>query len=151
MNSAAFILVFLSTLSFFADADSLMCDMITDETVCLYGGEKIVTLDAGQADLVLRLKFDTETLYDTSGQMNHPISQVSAFGSGVLGAGYSGRISGDEYIEVPNSDDFNGEEYSLSFWIYIVESEVSTMRIKSYSKETRRELFVASREEGIAR
>jgi hypothetical protein len=129
MNSLAFILVLISTLSVLAKGDSISCDMITDETVCLYGGDKIVTMDAGQSDLVLRLTFDTETLYDSSGQMNHPVSQVTSFGSGVLGAGYSGKISEDEYIEIENSDDFNGDEYSISFWMYIEESEVSPLRI----------------------
>ncbi len=57
---------------------------------------------------------------DYSGHKNHAINKVPA-GVERGGKGYSAMFNGNNYLEIPHSDDFNSKVFSVTFWLYIIQ------------------------------
>lgn len=58
-------------------------------------------------------------MMDLSGHYNHPIKIVEA-GVSRGGKGSSALFNGNEYIEIPHSEDFDSKIFSITFWMYLL-------------------------------
>lgn len=56
---------------------------------------------------------------DSSGSKNHAKNSIEA-GPSFGGIGSSAYFNGYNYLEIPNSPDFDSKIFSLTFWVYLI-------------------------------
>lgn len=94
------------------------CDIVAPGAICLFDGKKVLLPDAVQKGLVGHWTFDEVKPIDSSGRSNHAMHSIAA-GPGVLGRGASAMFNGFDYVSIPHSEDFDGSDFSVTFWMYL--------------------------------
>jgi hypothetical protein len=94
------------------------CDIVAPGAICLFDGKKVLLPDAVQKGLVGHWTFDEVKPIDSSGRSNHAMHSIPA-GPGVLGRGASAMFNGFDYVSIPHSEDFDGSDFSVTFWMYL--------------------------------
>ena len=100
------------------------CDLISDGPICLYGGDRILLPLAKPKGLIGYWNFDEIKPLDNSGRRNHGKGSAKA-GPAFGGMGNSAYFSNGEYIEVSNSDDLNSNDFTITFWLYVINDNYS--------------------------
>jgi len=128
-RSPHFLLLLISLCTFisFATSNSLEdqeCDIVLEHGLCLYNGEKLIFADAKPAGLVAHWTFDDYKGLDTSGNHHHASSLLKP-GPGIGGQGYSAAVDGKDFITISNSDDFNSNVFSITFWVFLIKEGIA--------------------------
>lgn len=113
-----------------ASADK--CDAVIAGPICLAGGRKVVTTDASPDGLVARFTFDDSMGLDNCGKGNHADLGAATlqFGPGIGGRGHAAKLTGANYIEIPNHPAYSeaGASFSLELWIYLRQDSTGDWR-----------------------
>ncbi len=96
------------------------CDIITDGPICISGLNRVLLPDAIPKGLIGYWNFDETQPIDNSGSHNHAKGKSSA-GAAFGGEGASALFSSGDYLEVPFSKAFVSNEFSVTFWLYVVQ------------------------------
>ncbi len=96
------------------------CDMIADGPICLFNGEKIIFPNARQENLIGYWNFEEMKVLDNSGLRNHAVNIVKS-GPSFNGMGSSAYFSNGDFIEIPHTKVFEEENFSITFWIFIIQ------------------------------
>jgi len=108
-------------------ADTVPSCMSYERSVCTDGGANVVAQDAASPGLVAYYTFDDSAGLDTSGLGNH--AKVSApAGPGHGPAGFGAMFDGSRMMEVPRSADFESNDLTISFWMYLLEDSTNSYR-----------------------
>lgn len=100
--------------------DNSECDMVVDGPICLFNGQKIIVPDAVPPGLIGHWTFDDKKFLDFSGNKNHALNTVPV-GAQRFGHGYSAMFNGENYVEIGHSDSLNVKEFSITFWIFLIQ------------------------------
>lgn len=118
------------------------CDLVTDEEICLFDGQYILQPPNSQSDLVGHWTFDDELPLDSSGNQNHAIGYLlPGFG---FGGNDSGALFNGNFISIPYANGFNSKDFSITFWLFLVEdffSENSGNRYCPIMQQGKDDLF----------
>jgi hypothetical protein len=100
--------------------DNTECDLISDGPICLFNGDRVLLPFATPKGLVGYWNFDEIRPLDNSGNRNHGAGVVKpgpAFG----GFGSSAQFTGGEYVTVPFTPAFQSSDFSVTFWLFVVQ------------------------------
>jgi hypothetical protein len=106
---------------------SAHCDLVIESSMCLRGGEKIFTKDAAPRGLVGKWTFDDAYMLDHSGKANHA-KEATTFGPGRNGRGQSASFDGQTMLEIPHTPDFEGQDFCVTYWIYLLSDSTGQWR-----------------------
>ncbi|KYO01371.1 hypothetical protein PGSY75_0723200 [Plasmodium gaboni] len=96
-------------------------------TICLGGTGTIITPHSFHKGLIGKWTFDDMYAIDYSSYNNHMHKYIRP-GPGFNGHGYSGAFIGDVSGFVPSSDSLKTTEFTIVFWIYLLERSTSHFR-----------------------
>jgi hypothetical protein len=96
------------------------CDLITDGPICISNGRRILLPAAKPKGIVGHWTFDDEAASDSSGNGNHATGGGVRPGQAFGGIGASGFFSGD-YLTVPYNNTFDSQDFSITFWLFVVQ------------------------------
>jgi hypothetical protein len=96
------------------------CDMITEGPICLFNGEKILLPNARHENLIGYWNFEEIRVLDNSGLRNHALNAVKS-GPSFTGIGNSGYFTNSDYLEIPHTKAFEGSDFTITFWIFIIQ------------------------------
>jgi len=96
-------------------------------SVCVNNGKTILTTDNKPSTLKGWWTFDDKFASDQSGNKND-MYPVPAFGPAFGGNGYSGKYNYSNYSTINNIEAYNSNEFTLSFWIYLLQDSVGVWR-----------------------
>jgi hypothetical protein len=99
------------------------CDLISDGPICLYGGDRILLPFAKPKGIIGYWNFDEMKPLDNSGRRNHA-KGITTAGPAFGGMGSSAFLNG-QYIEVPHSDDFDSNDFTITFWLFVINDNYS--------------------------
>ncbi|SBT75563.1 conserved Plasmodium protein, unknown function [Plasmodium ovale] len=119
---------YLSEMSFYEPFDNLFerCLRIPS-TVCVGGTSTVITSDSVHKGLIAKWTFDDMYALDHSSNNNHMHKFVKPAPS-FNGHGYSGAFLGDISGFVPAGDSLKSEQFTIVFWIYLLERPTSHFR-----------------------
>lgn len=120
----AFYLVMLKTECGTDTSQFPECDVSVDSAICISNGQKILLPHSKPYGIAAHIDFDSVIPVDISGNRNHAVGKIFA-STGFGGYGNSALFR-KNYIYIPNNDEyFKSADFSYSFYIYILEDEVS--------------------------
>jgi len=100
------------------------CDIMTNGPICIAGLNRVLLPSAVPKGLIGYWNFDESQPIDNSGSNNHAIGKSLA-GAAFGGEGASALFSGGDYLEVPFNKAFVSNEFTISFWLYLVQDSYS--------------------------
>ena len=106
--------------------DLSFCDILTDKSICLFDGQKVIQPMAKSDSLVGSWNFDNSKPIDASGHRNHAKGFIIP-GIGFSGLGSSASFNGN-FLKIPNSSDFTSNQFTISFWFYKIEDFFSSTK-----------------------
>jgi len=101
------------------------CDMLSEGPICLFNGERVILPFAVPKGCIGYWNFDDIRPLDNSGNTNHALGMIGAgpaFGS--LGA--SAFFKDGEYLEVPFNNNFGTNDFTITFFYYLIEDSYSS-------------------------
>ncbi|MCQ2816394.1 MAG: LamG domain-containing protein [archaeon] len=98
----------------------LTCDFDIQGPICINSGERILLPSSKPKDILFHLSFDQQYVTDESGNKHFPTGTVKA-GPSFTGKGQSGYFSDGTYLTMKDSEDLNAKDFSLTFWIFVLE------------------------------
>lgn len=117
-----------NSLSQFSNSE---CDLITDGPICLYNGDRVLLPYATPKGLIGYWNFDEIKALDNSGLKNHAINTVQA-GTSFGGVGASGFFNDGNYLEVPFNESFRSNEFTITFWFFVIQDFFSSSKGTRY-------------------
>jgi len=96
------------------------CDIITDGPICISGLNRVLVPSATPKGLIGYWNFDENQPIDSSGLHNHAKGKSLA-GAAFGGEGASALFASGDYLEVPFNKVFVTNEFSVTFWLYLVQ------------------------------
>ena len=100
------------------------CDMISEGSICLFNGERVILPFSVPKGCIGYWNFDEIRPLDKSGNNNHALRKVNAGPSfGSIGA--SGFFNRGEYLEIPFNNAFLTNDYTITFFFYLIEDSFS--------------------------
>ena len=106
-------------------SDHSECDLFSDGPVCIYGGERVILPNASPKGLIGFWTFDEIKPLDNSGNQNHALRTVPP-GPSFSGLGSSALFSSGNYLEVPFDKQFYANDFSITFWLFLVQDYYSS-------------------------
>lgn len=103
------------------------CDVLSPGPICSFNGEKIILPKKSPKGLVAHWSFDDVRVIDSTGNRNHARNMVKA-GPSMSGQGSSGLFNNGNFISVPYNDSFDGNDYTITFWLFIIKDYLSQSR-----------------------
>ena len=100
------------------------CDILTDGPICISGLNRVLLPSATPKGLLGYWNFDESQPIDNSGNHNHAKGQSLA-GTAIGGEGASALFSSGDYLTVPFNKSFISNEFSVTFWLYLVNDQYS--------------------------
>jgi hypothetical protein len=104
-----------SVTSKFKDSE---CDLITDGPICIYNGDRVLLPLAKSNGLIGYWNFDEIKPLDNSGNKLHGVGTVKS-GPAFAGLGSSALFSGGEFLQIPYNKGFNGQNFTITFWLFV--------------------------------
>lgn len=104
----------------------LTCDVKSTGPVCVNGGNTVLMPAAAASALGGHWTFDQQAALDASGNGNHGVGDVQ-HGPAPAGSGYSAFFEAN-FLMVPDSEQFHTEDFSYSFWVYMLDDPVAQAR-----------------------
>jgi len=111
--------------------DNNECDIITEGPICLFNGEKIILPNARHENLIGYWNFEEIRALDNSGLRNHALNVVKS-GPTFNGIGNSGYFSNGDYLEVSHTKAFEGDDFTITFWIFMIQDFFSANKGTRY-------------------
>ena len=105
--------------------DNSECDLVTNGPICLYNGDRVLLPLGSPYGMLGYWNFDEIKPLDSSGNRNHGIGNLKP-GPGIGGIGSSVQLTNGEYIEIPYNKDFNTNNFSITFWIFLIQDFFSS-------------------------
>lgn len=96
------------------------CEIISEEPITFSNGQKIIIPSSIPDGLISYYSFDQSQPIDDSGNGLHAVGKVKA-GHAFGGQGSSAKFSGGEYIYIPHNEKFNSENFTITFWLYLLD------------------------------
>jgi len=94
------------------------CDVVSDGPICFSERKALLVPPAVPHGLIGHWSFDERSAFDSSGNMNHGGTEFY-HGPSPAGSGHS-AVFHKNFMMVPNSHAFQNEDFSYSFWVYLL-------------------------------
>ena len=101
--------------------------MSYERSVCTDEGRNVQTPDSAPNGLVAYYTFDDSQGVDSSGRGNHAKVAAPA-GPGHGPSGFGAAFDGSRMMEVPRTPDFESNDLTVSFWMYLLEDSTNSYR-----------------------
>ena len=98
--------------------------MSYERSVCTDEGRNVQTPDSAPNGLVAYYTFDDSQGVDSSGRGNHAKVAAPA-GPGHGPSGFGAAFDGSRMMEVPRTPDFESNDLTVSFWMYLLEDSTN--------------------------
>jgi hypothetical protein len=95
------------------------CDVTLSGPICYSGQRQALLPDAVPTGLVGHWAFDSDSPVDSSGNGNNGVTELM-HGPAPAGNGHSASFA-KTFMMVPNSASLNNDDFTYSFWIYLVD------------------------------
>lgn len=102
------------------------CDVVSTGPICFNEGSSVLLPGTYSEDLLGHWTFDEEMPIDSSGRGNHGKGAVE-HGPSPAGSGSSAFFASN-FLEIPHMDDLESDDFSYTFWVYIVRQTVAESR-----------------------
>jgi hypothetical protein len=101
------------------------CDTILSDPICFaskqQGKQQVLLPNAVPNGLVGHWDFNSDQALDSSGNGNHAVTEL-VHGPSPAGNGHSGKFN-NNFMMVPNTPMFKAQDFTYSFWIYLLDDE----------------------------
>lgn len=121
------ILFSLSSVLHAQDSNPFDNCLYLDQTVCIQSRNTIIPEDNNPSNLIGLWTFDDRFAADYSGQRNTMVPAPSV-GPAVGGKGQSAYFNSTYYSEIGHIKAYESNEFSLSFWIFLIEGPTDGWR-----------------------
>jgi hypothetical protein len=107
--------------------DNSECDMMTEGPICLFNGDRVLLPFASPKGLVGYWNFDELRVLDNSGNRHHGVGIVNS-GPAFGGIGSSALFTSGNYITIPASSAFKSSDFTITFWLFVVQDFFSSSK-----------------------
>mmetsp|Transcript_66457 Transcript_66457/g.131070 ORF Transcript_66457/g.131070 Transcript_66457/m.131070 type:complete len:416 (-) Transcript_66457:46-1293(-) len=121
------------------------CDVVSDGPICFSERKAALMPPAVPHGLIGHWSFDERSAFDSSGNMNHGDTEFY-HGPSPAGSGHS-AIFHKNFLMVPNSHAFQVEDFSYSFWVYLLPNAAPADESPRWCPLLRKGVYVAQAQE----
>ena len=109
--------------------DTSQCGLLMQGAICISNGNRVLLPNASPKNLAAHYTFDDKMPLDESGNGNNAKNTFTS-GTAFGGIGSSALFQKGNYLEVPHSPNFEGKDFAITFWFYLMKKGKEELGMK---------------------